>query len=469
MRAPERTIVIVGGGFCGTVLAANLLRRPPNQPTRLVVVEQRPEIGRGVAYQSSSGECLLNVPAARMSADSRDPSQFVRFAQRRMDKAKAEDYLPRRLYGDYLQEVLHASVRSAPGHIHFERVLGQARSVQPTENTGSFLVEVLGQGRLRAEDVVLACGDPPAVCPSFSRSIEHESNYCADPYRHGALRPDTKTMLVVGTGLTAADTIVMAANLNPRMTIHAISRHGLFPAVQGGGNFPASEIEILKILETAPLSARRILGQFRSLAREVERRGGDWRDAITLARYAAPRLWERLPLAERQRFLRHARVHWDIRRHRLPPAVAARLTALREANQLHVHAGRILGIESEGERLSVRWCPRGRSQAAMQTADQVVNCIGAYQRLEQCRDPLLKDLLVSGLAMIDPLGIGLRTARHGELLGRTARASGRLYYLGPMLRAQYWEATAVGELRVHAEQLAQSLALESEPACLVRA
>ncbi len=404
MRAPERTIVIIGGGFCGTVLAANLLRRPPNQPTRIVLVEQQPEIGRGVAYQPSSGECLLNVPASRMSADSRDPAQFVRFAQRRMGKVGAEDCLPRRFYGEYLQDRLQVSMQTAPGHVRFERVLGQARRVQPVQSTDSFLVEVLGQGRLRAEDVVLACGDPPPVCPTFASRLEGEPNYCGDPYREGALRADAQTLVVMGTGLTAADTILIATTLNPNITIHAISRHGLFPSVQGGGHFPASEMDILSVLEDAPLSARRILGQRRSLARDVEQRGGDWRDAITLVRYSAPRIWERLPLEERKRFLRHARIHWDIRRHRLAPAVAARLRALREAKQLHVRAERILGIESEGEGLAVRWRPRGTAETALQTVDPVANCIGAYQRLEQCRDALLKDLLASGLAMIDPLG-----------------------------------------------------------------
>jgi uncharacterized NAD(P)/FAD-binding protein YdhS len=257
----------------------------------------------------------------------------------------------------------------------------------------------------------------------------------------------------------------MAARLNPKIIIHAISRHGLFPAVQGSGNVAPTEADILSVLEDAPLSARRILGQFRSLAREAQLRGRDWRDAITLARYSAPRLWEQLPHEERKRFLRHARIQWDIRRHRLPPAVAARLAALREAKQLHVHSGHILGIESEGARLGVRWRPRGTENTAQQTVDQVANCIGAYQRLEQCRDPLLKDLLGSGLAVIDPLGIGLRTGRHGALLGHTGHRSGRLFYLGPMLRAQHWEATAVGELRVHAEQLAQSLAWESDKVC----
>jgi uncharacterized NAD(P)/FAD-binding protein YdhS len=469
MRSPTRTIVIVGGGFCGTVLAANLLRRPPRQQTRIVVVEQRAEIGRGVAYQSSPSQYLLNVPAGRMSADSRDPTQFVRFAQRRGSNVTAGDFLPRRLYGEYLQDLLKTAEHAAPSHVHLETVHGQARAIHRIENSASFLVEVSGHGRLAADEVVLACGDPAPVCPAFARTVERHPNYACDPYREGALQAHTRTMFVIGTGLTAADTIVTAATLNPGITIHAISRHGLWPAVQGGAAFNATDLDIPSTMEVAPLTTRRLLREFRSLAREVELRGGDWRDAMTIGRYAAPRLWQQLPLVERRRFLRHARTYWDIHRHRLPPTIAARLSALREAKQLHIHAGRVLGIDSEGESLRVSWRPRGTAVTAVQWVDRVANCIGADRRLEHCTEPLLKGLLGTGLAMADPLGIGLRTDRHGTLLGREGRACGGLFYLGPMLRAHHWEATAVGELRVHAERLAQALAFEPADVRIARA
>jgi uncharacterized NAD(P)/FAD-binding protein YdhS len=79
-----RTIVIVGGGFSGTVLAANLLRRPPAGPTRLLLIERASEIGRGAAYAERGFPYLLNVPASRMSASSAAPKEFLEFAQRRM-------------------------------------------------------------------------------------------------------------------------------------------------------------------------------------------------------------------------------------------------------------------------------------------------------------------------------------------------------------------------------------------------
>jgi uncharacterized NAD(P)/FAD-binding protein YdhS len=58
----------------------------------------------------------------------------------------------------------------------------------------------------------------------------------------------------------------------------------------------------------------------------------------------------------------------------------------------------------------------------------------------------------------DPLGLGWRTGAHGALIGHDGLAADHLFYLGPMLRADYWEATAVGELRVHALRLAAMLA-----------
>jgi uncharacterized NAD(P)/FAD-binding protein YdhS len=44
------------------------------------------------------------------------------------------------------------------------------------------------------------------------------------------------------------------------------------------------------------------------------------------------------------------------------------------------------------------------------------------------------------------------------LVAADGRTATRLFYLGPMLRAAHWEATAVGELRVRAEALAAALA-----------
>src|ERR1700733_4636554 len=123
----HNTIVIVGAGFCGTVLAANLLRRPPPDATDIVLIERGAEMGRGVAYAAREFPYLLNVPAARLSADSRDPLQFLRFAQRRMPDAGGEDFLPRALYGDYLQEVLSQAERAAPAHTRLVRIFDEVR------------------------------------------------------------------------------------------------------------------------------------------------------------------------------------------------------------------------------------------------------------------------------------------------------------------------------------------------------
>lgn len=105
-----RTIAIVGGGFCGTVVAANLLRRPPPGPTRLVLIERGGAVGRGVAYADRGFPYLLNVPASRMSASSDAPNEFLEFVQRRIPGASGEDFMPRALYGEYLQELDRKSV-----------------------------------------------------------------------------------------------------------------------------------------------------------------------------------------------------------------------------------------------------------------------------------------------------------------------------------------------------------------------
>ena len=72
-------------------------------------------------------------------------------------------------------------------------------------------------------------------------------------------------------------------------------------------------------------------------------------------------------------------------------------------------------------------------------------------------DKLLDALLARGLLRPDPLALGLETGPDLALLDAEGKPSRWLYLVGPLLKAGYWEATAVPELRVHAAQLAENL------------
>ena len=93
----QRTIVIVGAGFSGTLVAANLLKAQHWSATQIVLIERAAKIARGTAYAERSHPYLLNVPAGRMSADPNSPLDFLNFAQHRLPDATAEDFLPRHL------------------------------------------------------------------------------------------------------------------------------------------------------------------------------------------------------------------------------------------------------------------------------------------------------------------------------------------------------------------------------------
>jgi uncharacterized NAD(P)/FAD-binding protein YdhS len=452
-------MAIIGGGFCGTALAASLLRRPPARPSRIVLVERREQLGRGVAYQATAQRLLLNVPAERMSADPQDPLQFARFAQRRDPARGAQQFLPRELYGDYLQHLLYQAAQDAPPEVGFERIRAEASALHRVGSHGPYLIGLSDRRQLLADDVILACGDPPPVDALLAQAIAGHPSYVSDPHGESVLRGDCRRMLLIGTALTMADVAVAAAAHNPRIELHALSRHGLLPAVQSSAASHSADAvtDFRPYLPDGPIGALRLLRAFRALLRDLQRRGGDWLHAVNAARSAAPALWQRMPAAERNRFLRHLRVHWDVHRHRMPPATGAQLARLRQAGRLQIHAGHMLGIEDAGGPLRVRWRPRGTSALRELTVDRVIDCSGSARRLERTQDPLLRGLLASGLAVPDALGLGWLTGAHGALIDRDGHAARHLYYLGPMLRADHWEATAVGELRVHAQRLAAAL------------
>jgi len=452
----RNTIVIVGAGFCGTVLAANLLRRPPSGATDLVLVERGAEMGRGTAYAARDFPYLLNVPAARLSADSGDALQFLRFAQRRLPDADGGDFLPRAMYGDYLQDALLQAERAAPAHVRLQRIFAEVRRIAPHRGR-PFMVEFAEREPMAADRVILALGNPPPAPPPWAAAIRGHMAYRNNPWDLPKSLGPEHSVLIVGNGLTMADAVsALTADDLRGPTVHTISRHGLLPQPQTAFRPAAVRGDGGSLLARSD-SLRRVLAMSRDLAREVEDRGGDWREVVTFVRHLAPALWRRLPDPERRRFVRHLQAHWDTHRHRLPPQLAEHLATLRRQGRLQVNAGRIDAVVAAGEQLSASWRARGNGAAAVLTVDLIVNATGPDYVFERSSDPLLASLRAAGQVSADALNLGLRTARCGACIDVEGRSSEHLYYLGPMLRADYWEATAATELRDHAERLAAHL------------
>ena len=461
MAALLRTIVIVGGGFSGTVVAANLLRRPPAGPTRLILIERASELGRGAAYAERGFPYLLNVPASRMSANSAAPREFLEFAQRRIPNATGEDFLPRSLYGEYLGEVLLAAQLSAPPNIRLDIVPASAVNLRRIERHLPLQVELDDGRRLTADDVVLALGNPKPASLSAAKEVLDHPAYVADPWAVDLQFDRGETVLLIGTGLTAAD-IINVACADPRRlpNLHALSRHGLVPPRQTPFRPDAFKGDGNALLLAASTSLRGLTNSVRLLAREAEQMGGDWREAITFVRNMAPTIWQRLPERDRVRFLRHVRAYWDIYRHRLPPELIQKIDALRNSRRLTIHAGHIKEFVARGEKIEVLWRPRGSQQKRVQQFDRVINCTGPDYAISRSTDPLWRSLVQCGLCVPDSLGLGLRTGPNGAVIDADGWPGPHLFYIGPMLRADHWEATAAHELRGHAEKLAALLATE---------
>lgn len=439
------------------MLAIELLRRPPSLPTRIVLIERDPEMCRGVAYAAHEVPYLLNVPAARLSADSLDPRSFVKFAEGRLGKVDPEDFLPRSLYGEYLQHSLATAEAAAADGVSLKRMRAEAVDVAPHPEKG-FDIAFADGSTLRADRIVLATGMPRTDPPEWSRDIKDSPRYRNHPW--DLPKSDVRSALIVGNGLTMVDAVFNLSAQQTPPALFTLSRRGLVPQPQTKFS-PATPPGAERLLASAS-SARGLLAAGRAIAAEVQEAGGDWREVLTLLRQLAPRLWRQLPGVEKQRFLRHLQVFWDTHRHRMPPQLTARLAALKAQGRLGIGAGRVQRAQLTDDGVRIWWRSRGKLELDTMSVDLVINATGPDSRLSRSSDALLKALLHRGLIEADEFELGIRTDLAGQCLATSGPTHAGFFYIGPMMRADHWEATAVPELRRHAELLAEKLRTTSE-------
>jgi len=443
MRSDDQpAVAIVGAGFSGTMLAAELARRG----VRSVVFERAGREGRGTAYSTVEPAHLLNVPALKMSAWADDPDHFARAVEAAGGTAK--DFAQRRAFGRYLRDILNEAVESGLVEIIVARAVSARR-----EGTGW---RIAGEGgdEIAARALVLAHGNQP---PEPLRGSEQlgprfvNNPWVAESATAVAQVADSDAdVLIVGTGLTMIDMV---------LSLDAAGHRGRIVALSRRGQIPRSHADY----EPAPVALDALpLGNVAALWRWLRRRAGEvgWRAAVDSWRPHSHDIWKSLDPVERQRFVRHARPWWDVHRHRIAPQVAAQIARMVSEGRLEIAAGRIGAMRELEGAIEVEIRRRGKNPPApsLQGGEKFAaafNCTGPLGAIVRTRDPLLRQMLENGLIAADELGMGLA-------VDDDSRAGERVWALGPLTKGAYWEIVAVPDIREQAAAVAEAIAMELE-------
>jgi uncharacterized NAD(P)/FAD-binding protein YdhS len=246
------------------------------------------------------------------------------------------------------------------------------------------------------------------------------------------------------------DQVLALRSQEHRGTIHVLSRRGLVPHAHELRHAASPPVLDLPA-ETRELSA--LLATFRRQARN----GTPWRAIMDALRPQTQQLWQELSDAQRSRFLRHALPWWNIHRHRIDPALAERFNDLVEDRTVIIHAGYARSIDENRGRACIHYRPRGTHQQQTIAADWVINCTG-MERAGIAHSPLLRHMAESNLLTANDLGLGIEVDTTSRLVGRDGAVHPGLYAVGALTAGQFWEITAVPDIRKQASEVATAIA-----------
>src|SRR6185437_16413173 len=94
-------VAIIGGGAAGASVFGQLLNYACPGAVHWIV--DRPWPGRGLAYSTTDDRHLLNVRAGGMGLFAGQLDTFLRYVGERVADAKDIDFLPRRLFGEFIE------------------------------------------------------------------------------------------------------------------------------------------------------------------------------------------------------------------------------------------------------------------------------------------------------------------------------------------------------------------------------
>ncbi|POZ62056.1 FAD/NAD(P)-binding protein [Chromobacterium alticapitis] len=462
MSHDKHCIAIIGVGAVGVSMIIHLVKdliASRAAATEILAFERSGRFGTGVAYQPDLDAAILNRTRHNMSAQPQYPADFANWLARQPDPDCADaDYLPRPLFGRYLQDALQQAVDLAATTGHRVRLIpAEIIDVKRQEDVYLLLSD---RDTWRVKHLILATGNQRS---GQFLHLRDKPGYRHSPYplvqTCRAIHPEQR-VAIIGSRLSAVDTVIALSRQGHRGPITLMSRQGYLPMAQlPQANAPLRycTVERIAAQKTACggwLSLRMV---FRLVLKELSAAAGcrfsakrhkplkgdaaalldldiqaldagprNWQAVFVALNAVIDELWRSLRPQDQQRFRDFGYSRFMALRVPIPLPSALTLQKLLKREQLEIRSG-IRRIDHADGGFLAQF--EDGSQAMF---DIVVNATSSDNRLQNTADPLYAALLREQLAIAHPLGGVEVDWADNQVLAPSGAPSGGLYAVGNM-------------------------------------
>lgn len=430
-------ITIIGAGFSGNLVLANLIRKL-NSPKKIIIADDSKFPFRGLAYSTPRPEHLLNVRSSNMGAFADDAQNFYKWLSKgKYKQYSARDFVPRMIYGEYLQVINdEMSALAKQKGIDIKFIRSKAISVEADDDISIIKFEA-GQ-EVETKMLVLATGNQVG-----DRSNKKQSQPWYFNFDSLKKAKTSKPLVIIGTGLTAVDTILSIFRSGYNGEVLCISRKGLFPRPHTSVEVHETEKKFDLTPHLKQIDTSRPSKIFHILKKLVDsEKGYTWQAIIDSMRPHTQQLWQGFSMHDQKRILHKYVPYWNIYRHRMAPEIDSEISSYVSNGRLKIIKGDCHGYKDNNVKFSI------------DDVEQSVNAAHIFD----CRG-LALDVLSGAFKGVE--GKKLSANGYGLIGDANYMISGQgvppVYAIGSCFAGHLFETVAVPELRVQAEKIASSI------------
>ena len=429
-------IAVIGCGFSGLSVLAALVRKL-EKPCHITIYDPSSRPGLGKAYSTQDPAHLLNVRAAAMGAYEGEDGDFLAWLkEHHASDSDPSSFMPRALYGRYLDVVFAKAIRDAQSKSH--RVFIVHEKVKDVTRSQNQLAVHAADDTKIYDAVIVANGNSRPRHPQLGMGVADHKGWWASPYKSERW-PDIQRaghIVILGSGLSMIDALVTLKRESYDGDVTVLSPHARIPHPHAAQGTPFSWAE-------DDIDAVRSVRDFVRVVRLHSDRA-DWRDVLDGMRPYSNLIWRGFTAQERKRARRYMHM-WNVCRHRIPAEMHELVSRLEENQILVRREAAVKSVEAMGSSLVCR------TSAGVFEAQIVMNCMGYDYRVDPQGGGVLSALAREGLVSLEdgfPVPADETCRLHKEL---------PLYGIGPLWQGYMLESTAVREIRYQAHKIAESL------------